>query len=466
MSDITQGADAPVAPSGVNKFYFAAWRWHFYAGLFVIPFLIMLVLTGLYMMVYTKASNELGYVADVAVAEKSLPVSTQAKAALEALPGGAFGTYISPEGPARPAFFEIGKDGAWFAVAVDPYTGKVLNVNNEGETTRALAERIHGTILLGTTGDRLVEAAASLAVMMVVTGLYLWWPRGRSLGSALAPRLTAKGRAFWKELHSVTGAWGSVFLLLFLVSGLAWSGVWGDKFVKPWSTFPAEKWDNVPLSDLTHADLDHGILHEVPWGLEMTPLPASGSEAGTPAVPQPVTLDSVVQWAAANGFAGQYKVGVPGSEDGVYTVSFDGRNEDSAFPTNDRFVHIDRYSGNILADVGFAQYKPVGKLMALGIALHKGTAGWASFAFNLVYLAGVLFLCVSGIVLWWKRRPEGALRLAAPPLPSDVPFYKGALLVALFVALAFPLAGVAIVVVMAVDVLVLSWVPGLRRAFS
>lgn len=46
MTDTTQGANAPGAPSGVNKLYFAAWRWHFYAGLYVIPFLIMLAVTG------------------------------------------------------------------------------------------------------------------------------------------------------------------------------------------------------------------------------------------------------------------------------------------------------------------------------------------------------------------------------------------------------------------------------------
>lgn len=34
----------------VNKFYFIAWRGHFYAGLYVIPFLIVLAITGLTML--------------------------------------------------------------------------------------------------------------------------------------------------------------------------------------------------------------------------------------------------------------------------------------------------------------------------------------------------------------------------------------------------------------------------------
>jgi len=35
-------SDTCNAASGVNKFYCAVWRWHFYAGLCMIRFLIML----------------------------------------------------------------------------------------------------------------------------------------------------------------------------------------------------------------------------------------------------------------------------------------------------------------------------------------------------------------------------------------------------------------------------------------
>ena len=38
---------AETARTRTHPFYFAAWRWHFYAGLFVIPFLVMLAVTGL-----------------------------------------------------------------------------------------------------------------------------------------------------------------------------------------------------------------------------------------------------------------------------------------------------------------------------------------------------------------------------------------------------------------------------------
>ena len=133
---------------------------------------------------------------------------------------------------------------------------------------------------------------------------------------------------------------------------------------------------------------------------------------------------------------------------------------------DDLFAHLDRYTGNILADIRYAQYEPVGKMMAWGIGLHKGEAGPVNYWFNMVYLALVLLLCVSGVVMWWKRRPVGALRLAAPPMPQDLPLWKGGVLVALAVALAFPMAGVALLGVMAFDVAVLGTVPMLKRALS
>jgi uncharacterized iron-regulated membrane protein len=68
--------------------------------------------------------------------------------------------------------------------------------------------------------------------------------------------------------------------------------------------------------------------------------------------------------------------------------------------------------------------------------------------------------------MWWKRRPEGAARLAAPPRPADVPMVKGVLLAALALSLAFPMLGLTLLAVLALDVLVLSPIPALKRLVS
>ncbi len=141
-------------------------------------------------------------------------------------------------------------------------------------------------------------------------------------------------------------------------------------------------------------------------------------------------------------------------------------SNDSPNPTSDRTVHIDRYTGHVLADVSFADYSIYGKAMAVGIALHEGDIGVANVVVNTVFCLGVIFLAVSGVVMWWKRRPSGAFRLAAPPAPRDMGLWKGAVVVGLVLAIAFPMAGVALLLALLVDLLVLSRLPAAKRLVS
>ncbi len=40
-----------------------------------------------------------------------------------------------------------------------------------------LVAHLHGQLLAGRWGSYLVELAASWAIVLILTGLYLWWPR-------------------------------------------------------------------------------------------------------------------------------------------------------------------------------------------------------------------------------------------------------------------------------------------------
>jgi len=465
MDSQTSGA-APMQNTTAQKFYFAAWRWHFYAGIFVIPFLIILAVTGLMMMFITQFDGRDGEKIAVAVEGKALPVSQQAEVALAEVPGQVV-EWIGPKAEDLATVFRIKTDAGQRLVAVDPYAGEVLEIWDRRAGWYDLADNIHSTLLIGTTGDRILEIAAGLSLVLVFTGLYLWWPRGNAL-AAFVPNLKARGRALWKSLHAVVGFWMSLLLVVFLVSGLSWAGVWGGMIVQPWSSFPAEKWDNVPLSDETHASMNHGHQNDVPWALEQTPMPASGSEAGIEGVPPgtPINIDALVALGSALDMTGRFRVAYPGGEDGVWTLNRDSMSSDSTDPVNDRTVHVDRYSGKILADVRYQDYSLMGKSMAIGIPFHMGLMGTWNFVLNLVFCLSVIFVCVSGVVMWVKRRPRRAGRLAAPPMPAELPVWKGAVLIGLFTAMAFPLVGLTLLAVLAIDLLLISNIPAMKRVIS
>ncbi|MGE0348216.1 PepSY-associated TM helix domain-containing protein [Hydrogenophaga sp.] len=469
MTAQAQGASAADAGTGATRFQAVAWRWHFYAGLYVVPFLLMLALTGAVMVFFTGFQTRLGPVVTVAVpaGQAPLPVGAQAEAALELRAGALLREYIAPTAPGRASWFVVARDGVTEAVAVDPYTARVLTLVDKDNTVFSWAEKIHGTLLLGDVGDRLIEVAAGFGVVMIATGLYLWWPRGGTRwAQVLLPDLRLQGRLWWRSLHASVGFWISAVLLTFLLSGLAWSGVWGGQFVQPWGSFPAEKWGDAIQSGVAHGSLNPPGQHEVPWGLEQTPLPASGSAAGAAGVPsgQPVNLDTVAALAMRLGFVGQHHIQLPQGATGVFTISADTMSGDLKNPTQDRTVHVDRYSGRVLAQAAYADYPLLAKAMAVGIALHQGDLGLWNAALNLLFCLAIVFLCVSGVVMWWKRRPRGSARLAAPPLPRDLPLWKGGALVMCAVALAFPLTGAVLLAVLVLDGLVVSRLPALRAA--
>jgi uncharacterized iron-regulated membrane protein len=124
---------------------------------------------------------------------------------------------------------------------------------------------------------------------------------------------------------------------------------------------------------------------------------------------------------------------------------------DTHDPLGDRTLHIDRYSGKVLADIRFADYSLGGKAMAAGTAFHQGNLGLWNTILNTVYCLFVVFMCVSGVVMWWKRRPAGSL--GAPRYPADYRIPRAVLGIAVAVSLAFPLTGLAILAFAAIDLL-------------
>ena len=442
-----------------DQFYLAAWRWHFYAGLYVVPFLLMLAVTGTVMVYANVFQDRYGLDRDITPGATLLTVDEQARLAVEAVPNGKLVQYIAPGNPHRAGIFNVEAEQNML-VAVQPYTGDIIGVVPKGGSLYALMDDIHGTLLIGDLGDRLIEIAACLCLILVVTGLYLWWPRDeRGVVQALLPNLRTNGRTLLAELHVTFGVWFSLVLVLFLLTGLAWAGVWGGKMVQAWSSFPAEKWDDVPLSADSHASLNDSGIAEVPWGLEQTLLPLSRSEVG-----KTLKLGRVADYARELGFAEQFRINLPKDNKGVFTISADSMDGDTTNPMGDRTLHIDQYSGEVLADIGFDDYGPLAKVMAVGTAFHMGYMGLWNFVLNVVFCMGMVGISLSGIAMWWMRRPSAVKRLVPPQIPTDLPMWKGAVVIMLTLSLMFPMAGVTLVSVMLVDWMLVSRIPLLSKA--
>lgn len=463
----------PNAAQQANRRHLTVWRWHFYAGFFIAPFLMLLAATGLAMLLFANISGRDGeriYVTPQAAVQ---PLSVQAEAARAALKSETASVvqYIAPRADDMVAVFRVNDDGKAMMVAVDPYTAQAVKVYPRHQDWYHLMDEIHGDMLLGKTGDYLLETAASLTILMIVTGIYLWWRKQGSLKNMLLPQ-AGSGRNLWRNLHGAAGAWISLILLLFCLSGIAWAGIWGGKVVQAWSQFPAGKWGIEPNPESDAATygqlLNDGKTKEVPWVLELTPMPQSGTVAGKDGISpdEPMTLETVDRYAREIGFKGRYQLNLPKGEKGVWTLSQDSMSYDANSPFIDRTVHIDQYSGKQLADIRYDDYNAFGKFMAVSIALHMGTLGWWSVAANVLFCLTVIFICISGFVMWWKRRPQQAVGLNPPASKMELPVWWAMAVPLLAIAVIFPTAVIAIAAIALLDFAVLSRIPALEKWFK
>jgi uncharacterized iron-regulated membrane protein len=468
-------------PSPGNRFYRTVWRWHFYAGLFVIPFMLILAATGIIYLFKPQLDAAMYHnLMFVSPGTTALPYTEQVQSVQKAYPNATV-TQITPN-VADDRSSEVlitTADKQNLMAFVNPYTGQVLGDRDEDNNLQAIARKIHGELLIGKLGDYLVELAACWGLVLLISGIYLWLPRKKiSIMGTLIPRLWSQNkRIFWRDLHAVPGFYGILLIGFLILTGLPWTGFWGETFANVYGKFPAQMWNNIPTSTVLTGSLNQrGQV--VPWAVEQFPMPqstASGHEnhanhrdvsstaaqAGV-APGTTVDLNSVIALAQAKDAPPGFSVTLPEGATGVYTVS--------AFPndpTQEVTMHIDQYSGQVLADVRWKDYGLVPKAVEMGTAIHMGKYfGLANQLLMLVAALIVMLLSITGAVMWWQRRPQESGLIGAPAMPPYVQNWRVPLAIVAVMGLAFPLVGLSLVIVLLLDYFVLSRIPALKRIFN
>lgn len=422
--------------------YRAVWRWHFYAGLLILPFLIILSITGaLYLF-----NDELDALihADlkrVAVQETTQPPATLVNVALDAHPGTAV-KYTSPPTPESSAEVTVNAlTGERLAVYVNPYTAEVLGALDDRGTIMWTVRYLHSLKYFGPTARKFIEIAAGWSILLVGTGIYLWWPRGKGSGGLVSVRGKPKSRVFWRDLHAVLGIFVGGFIVFLALTGMPWSGVWGGK-VNEWANgnnfgYPAGVRVEVPVSNAYLSD--QGLTS---WSLEQARVP----ESTPPATPSPrIGLNNAVAAFEQLGLQQGYAVNLPTSAAGVYTGSI--------YPddlSQQRVIHLDQYSGEPLLDMSYADYGPLGRWLEFGINVHLGQQfGLVNQLFLLAVCLAIVLMCVAAGVMWWKRRPSGSM--GVPPLPADKRIFRGLIATLAIGGVIFPLVGASLIVMLLID---------------
>jgi uncharacterized iron-regulated membrane protein len=438
-----------------RRTYRAIWRWHFYAGVFSIPLIIWLACTGSIYLFRPQIERWLDrpYEHLQITGARATPEQI-AMAALHAVPGSSLHTYQLPSSSSAATQVLVGMGKMEYRVYVHPGTLEILKVISEDKRPMKVVFHLHGELLAGDLGSRLVELAASWAIVLIVSGLYLWWPRqSEKLAGVLWIRLGKGQRIFWRDLHAVTGVWVSAFALFLLLTGLPWAKGWGSYFKKirqvTGTSVAKQDWTTGRSSELAEREAlnpEHAEHH----GMMMMPQVPTSPDAYEP-------LNRIVPAAQKLGLAFPVLIVPAKKANGAWTVKSDSQNR----PLQST-VMMNPLSGTVLSRQDFREKHIIDRVLGVGIAAHEGQLfGLANQLLSLATAMGLVLLSVSAIVLWWRRRAVGVL---GAPIPLGRPRWSFAL-VAVIVALAayLPAMAASLALVLLLEKLVFPYIPGARK---
>lgn len=379
------------------------WRIHFWAALIASPFALVATLTGLlYLFTPQIEAGLYGHLervtappgaamlpldAAVAAARKAVPATLEIASVLPpASPRDALKVSFAPPsraggehaqhapGPVPAAAPARAADMAKRTVFVDPYDARVLGTQLEQDRFSEWARRLHSRLLQGEALRWMIELAASWMLVMLLTGVWLWWPRTGQTG---LPRAGARGRARWRQWHAFLGVLLSVLSLVMVLTGITWSKYAGTQ-VRAMRDWAGQASPQVPPH-----------LHSMPTGGAQLGYQQAWqrAQALVPGVPMVLTP--------------------PRGPHGVWRAG----SADRRHPTNRFDLVLNAYDGQVLYRAGWDAQTTFGKATAIGIPFHRGELGVWNQLLLFVFAAGVLFSMLSGWVMFFRRRRAGQIGL-------------------------------------------------------
>ena len=429
------------SPNDLSGAYRAVWRWHFYAGVLVTPILMLMALTGaLYL--FKDEIEGVAYrdMMRVEPAAQQAPPDQWVTAASLA-GGGNVGAVTVPDRPNRAVQLRVDRpDGTQRTVYVDPHTAKVTGVASTGGVME-IVKQVHSLAISGPAFNILVEIVAGWAIILFATGLYLWWPRGRGVATTVLTSTDARRRPFWRDLHALTGLYVGVVVAFLAVTGMPWSAVWGDRFMG----YVREHHLGRPEGPSAASAFAHAAHRDAPAGVGWTMEHAvmHGHAATDP------SLARVIAVAEANGLLRPYIVNIPQTPDLAWTAARQTRQAEQA-----RNLYIDGQTGAVTADIHWSQFGVGAKAFEWGIAVHQGLQyGQLNRIIMLLGCIGVWVLAISGLMMWWKRRPPSLAkgRAGAPLAPPGARIRFAVWGIVLPLCVLFPMTGLSLVVALVLD---------------
>ena len=274
---------------------------------------------------------------------------------------------------------------------IDPYTGKIIGPSGRLPFFTTVRE-LHRWLLDSMKPDSegifwgrvIVGTSTLLFVFILLTGLFLWWPKKlKGIGKRLKISLGHGRQRLFYDLHTVGGVYVFVLLLAMAMTGLTWSFEWyRTGFYKVFGAEMAEagKGDKGPKKDKRK-----DALREE--GAEQAKLPASY-----------IYWEEVVSYVIEVSEADYTEITV---KDGEVEVPLAGLGNSRAADS----FRFDKKTGQMTEYKAYREVKRDKKLRGWIYSIHTGA--WGGLFTRICYVLAALFgasLPLTGYYIFYQRK--------------------------------------------------------------
>jgi len=392
------------------------WKWHFIAGLISLPFVLLLAITGAVYLFKPDVEKEV--VATIqnieTTKEQTISYAKQFAIATETLKKKPNALILNSD-KTKSTEFVSGRFSHKKSVFVNQYTGEVSGKFSPKDTWMYTVRKLHGELLSGKVGTKIIELIASWMVVLILTGLYIWWPFTKGLKGAFIVRFKEGKRTLFRDLHAVTGFWFSILLLVVLAGGFPWTDVFGNNF----------KW----VQKVTNTG------YPKTW---------SGRGLTSTIKNKTISIEEMITIGNQQNLPGTITLGLPKSPKSTFSIS------NKTFPLNtQKMLHFDQYSGKLIKE---HTWSDVGILMRARMwlmAFHQGEFGGWNWWLMFFIAIGLTIITVAGLCSYLYRKAKGSW--GVPKVSKQFSVGKIVILLLILLAIIFPLFGISLVMIVAYE---------------
>ncbi|TDX01586.1 PepSY-associated TM helix domain-containing protein [Dinghuibacter silviterrae] len=295
------------------------------------------------------------------------------------------------------------------SVFIDPHTGRITGSRDYKHDFFFLVKYLHWSLLLNTRyGQPIVGWSTIVFVVLLLTGLVLWWPK-RWTRAARRQSFSIKWGARFKrlnyDLHNVLGFYVLLLALVMALTGLVFAFGWMSRWVgaigrehvvaAPRAQAVAAAGTPVHAAQTTAAIVDPGATMTLNSNAAPDPLDAAFARAKT-LLPD----------------ARRIGLTPPGDRDS--TIAINGYRGCRTYYDRDDLL-FDRRTGRLLKRINFIERTVGDKLLNMNYDIHVGAIGGLvgkllAFIISLVCAS----LPVTGFLVWWGKKRKRP-RATSPP---------------------------------------------------